>query len=759
MKSMLLLLLTLLFASALAAEDGSAAISPPPAPPKLISVTTLTRHGSRAPDKILATVSCQPLLMKTTPDEGVKKVFVNKFGTLPGELTAFGQVQMETVGRWLKHRYGKSELDFVNTENYLRQTKDWQFTARAGNRQQRSMMGIAQGIFSKTSVPIAVTARNTDAVLGGPAPQCGSLTAPMIVDWHATKGKQIVLDNYADAVEPFEKMCNVSLKSNPVNAAPGGPNPHAWIGDVSDLLDSFEENFEENELPKPMRSKEFPKQFDLLTDFAFRLEQESHFDDPRGAVMFAGEFPNNLLSRMESIEQNAGKRPKGVAKMHLFACSRELEYGMSHLFGWEQAIHLNNQPQGRVKAGSTMVWELWKVDGKYYVDTLLFQPPGGINEPLESLVLKLQNRTLLSDYRAAYERAINGTGNWRQVCNVPENEDEFNSFFTCTTRKLMGKKQPVKSSSSSGKKQKKFAGPPPVVPSLNELPDLLSRSTAFILSGQAVLAEPLLKRALELAPACTEALDLAGEMFVDVGEYSKAVLAFEHSVQLAPEESHTKYMFLGQLKTGLLAMEMYEKGCMLLTHRQNEVENARHQLCQTKVAMAELWLTDLCMEPNAEQQCELVLQQALQYDPNSLEAMQTLASFKMSQNKPDEAKQLLQRVVQSFSPDNGNSIETGQSFEFSVQTCRLLIELNCEQECLPLLEVLIQEDDENVECWILLGLCHSNLGDRDTAIECWESAKGVLDQFIALDPTDELFQAQVAYVRELVANAPPPPLY
>lgn len=315
----------------------------------------------------------------------------------------------------------------------------------------------------------------------------------------------------------------------------------------------------------------------------------------------------------------------------------------------------------------------------------------------------------------------------------------------------MGKKQPAKSS-GGGKKPRKFAGPPPAA---NELPDLLARSTAFILSGQAVLAEPLLKRALELSPACTEALDLAGEMFVDVGEYAKALLAFEHSVQLAPEESHTKYMFLGQLKTGSLAMEMYEKGCLLLTHRQHEVENARQQLCQTKVAMAELWLTDLCMEPNAEQQCELVLQQALQYDPNSLEAMQTLASFKMSQHKPDEAKQLLQRVVQGFAPDSGAE-GGGQSFEFSVQTCRLLIELNCEQECLPLLEVLIQEDDENVECWILLGLCHSNLGDRDTAVECWESAKAVLDQFIALDPSDELFQAQVAYVRELVANAPPP---
>lgn len=307
----------------------------------------------------------------------------------------------------------------------------------------------------------------------------------------------------------------------------------------------------------------------------------------------------------------------------------------------------------------------------------------------------------------------------------------------------MGKRQPAK---SSGKRTAAARKP---VQASDDLASLLARSTTLILSGQAILAEPLLKRALEINPTCTEALDLAGEMFVDAGEYAKAVMAFEHSVQLAPEESHTKYMFLGQLKTGREALEMYERGCALLNLKRNEVENSAAQLCQTKVAMAELWLTDLCMEPNAEQQCELALQQAMAYDPENLEGMQTLASFKMSQNKPEEAKQLLQRVVLAFSRDD-------HSFEFTVQTCRLLIELQCERECLPILEVLIEEDDENVECWILLGLCHSNLNDFATALECWESALGVLVQFIQTDPTDELFKAQHDYVQELIRNLPPP---
>lgn len=314
------------------------------------------------------------------------------------------------------------------------------FTARAGSRQQRSMMALAQGLFPGTSVPIAVTARNIDGVLGGPAPQCGSLTAPMIINWHKTKGQAVVLEDYERAVEPFEHICNVSLKSNPVNAAPGGANPHAWIGDVSDLLDSVEENFHERDLPAFFSTKEFAEEYDALTSLAFRLEQESHFDDPRGAVMFAGGFPEMLLGNLERVVTNNGKRPKGVPKMNLFACSRELEYGLSHLFGWEKAIHLPGQPEGRVLAGSTIVWELWRVDGEYYVDTLLFQPPGGVNEPPNSFVLELQNRTLLTDYRRKYQDAISKTGDWKKICKVKDEVPEGHSpafWAACTAVVLL----------------------------------------------------------------------------------------------------------------------------------------------------------------------------------------------------------------------------------------------------------------------------------------------------------------------------------
>jgi len=188
---------------------------------------------------------------------------------------------------------------------------------------------------------------------------------------------------------------------------PGGPNPHAWIGDVSDLLDSFRENLPAQDQPKYTK-----KSYDALTNLAFELEQRSHFDDPRGAIMFAGEFPNKLLTTFESIEAE-DKRPKGVPKVRMFACSRELEYGLSHMFGWETGIRLPNQPPGRVLAGSTIIWELWRVNGKYYVDTLMHQP--GVKGLLE-----LQKRTPVAEYREEYVNTTKATGDWKKVCDVKE---------------------------------------------------------------------------------------------------------------------------------------------------------------------------------------------------------------------------------------------------------------------------------------------------------------------------------------------------
>lgn len=49
-------------------------------------------------------------------------------------------------------------------------------------------------------------------------------------------------------------------------------------------------------------------------------------------------------------------------------------------------------------------------------------------------------------------------------------------------------------------------------------------------------------------------------------------------------------------------------------------------------------------EPEAEKTCEDLLNLALQTDPNNAEALQALASVRMSQQRPDDARQCLEQA-------------------------------------------------------------------------------------------------------------------
>ena len=53
-------------------------------------------------------------------------------------------------------------------------------------------------------------------------------------------------------------------------------------------------------------------------------------------------------------------------------------------------------------------------------------------------------------------------------------------------------------------------------------------------------------------------------------------------------------------------------------------------------------------DPAAESNCEELLRSAIQVDPENTEALQTLASVRMSQQRPDEAKKILEKAWSSW---------------------------------------------------------------------------------------------------------------
>ena len=72
-------------------------------------------------------------------------------------------------------------------------------------------------------------------------------------------------------------------------------------------------------------------------------------------------------------------------------------------------------------------------------------------------------------------------------------------------------------------------------------------------------------------------------------------------------------------------------------------------------------------DPAAESNCEELLKSALQVDPENTEALQALASVRMSQQRPDEAKEILEKAwaswkdldagMSDFSPQPGHPLK------------------------------------------------------------------------------------------------------
>ena len=93
------------------------------------------------------------------------------------------------------------------------------------------------------------------------------------------------------------------------------------------------------------------------------------------------------------------------------------------------------------------------------------------------------------------------------------------------------------------------------------------------------------------------------------------------SIELAPEEGHAKYMIMGQLCSGKEALDYFSKGIKLLQAEtinakkegsitKEESFNVRTELAVAYCSVAEIYLTDCCFEPNAEEECEKALKRA-----------------------------------------------------------------------------------------------------------------------------------------------------
>lgn len=165
-------------------------------------------------------------------------------------------------------------------------------------------------------------------------------------------------------------------------------------------------------------------------------------------------------------------------------------------------------------------------------------------------------------------------------------------------------------------------------------------------------------RALEIATKKEDkcyAQDLLGQILNDIGDTEKAIISFKESEELIPRSSFERLLTLGQLHEGKESLKYYQYGQQVLQellqgtsknnstfkkqkeYRKEIMLTASNVLC----SIGDLYLTDLCDEPDAEKQCEYFFTEAIDICDTNCEAYRAMANFRLIQGRTNQAKKII----------------------------------------------------------------------------------------------------------------------
>ncbi|KAG5921989.1 hypothetical protein E4U42_005628 [Claviceps africana] len=243
------------------------------------------------------------------------------------------------------------------------------------------------------------------------------------------------------------------------------------------------------------------------------------------------------------------------------------------------------------------------------------------------------------------------------------------------------------------------------------------------------------------------ALNSLGTLLVESGDIEQGRSYFERAVKL-DEDGMTdekvgggpeKFLFLAQLSEegGQDSVDWFERGASALRRQiqsltdlpgrtpeqQASLEEKQQKLGGVLCAVAEVYMTDLSWEADAEQRCETLITEAMMIAPNSPETWQTVANVRISQVRLDEAKKALRTSLELWQ-DLPPAHPDVPAFPTRVGLARLLLETEMEEEALGVLERLVSDDDQSVEAWYLGGWCLYMSGEKQRDGQAAQSGAG-----------------------------------
>eukprot|EP00112_Aurelia_sp_Birch-Aquarium-sp1_P011768 Seg2476.1 transcript_id=Seg2476.1/GoldUCD/mRNA.D3Y31 product="putative assembly chaperone of rpl4" protein_id=Seg2476.1/GoldUCD/D3Y31 len=281
--------------------------------------------------------------------------------------------------------------------------------------------------------------------------------------------------------------------------------------------------------------------------------------------------------------------------------------------------------------------------------------------------------------------------------------------------------------------------------------DLIDKIEEYLDCFEFDLAVKFCEKAISIAPENLKVIETAGSVYAEIEDYEKSKECFTKAVELSPDEGHEKYMYLGQISSGDMAKGWYLKGIEIMKGVVGTDDDAEKVASATAskslptgtdisnayCALAEIFMTDSCFDDDAEKECEKYCKEAISWNSKNIDAYIVNANFLLSQEKREEAANVLKESFEllnlKISDDDKESDENGMnedgengmeeeegkggtqevedegddsnapSYPSRVSLSKLLTEVGEYDKAEKLMNRLIEENDEDLEVWYMLG--------------------------------------------------------
>lgn len=215
-------------------------------------------------------------------------------------------------------------------------------------------------------------------------------------------------------------------------------------------------------------------------------------------------------------------------------------------------------------------------------------------------------------------------------------------------------------------------------------------------------------------------------IYLETGDLEKAYPLLLKSCELDPlgqNKGCEKFFTLGQITGGEEGIKMLMQGIENISNQAGNLVTQEHcdKIISGLLAIIEIWMTDLCLEPNAEAQCEELINKAMELsDGKSPETWSMLGSIRISQQRFEDAIeaftkawyffQIKSEYIKDHLNNNGNNIVTHSDYLELLQPllslAKLCIEMGLYETSLQITSTIKDIDEDNLENFYLEGFTH-----------------------------------------------------